>query len=454
MDLLSIALGFILGALAVWLAAGARQRARMEELRKQMEEQSSSRSRAEERSLLLDEQLRKLAEDLAAERGKVLELSSALSKSHADSSNLDEKLRTQKAEIEELHRNITEQFQNIANRILLDNSQVLKQQHKQELSDILDPLKEKIDRFERRVDDTHKETIKENQSLKEQIAGLQKLNQSIGEEAKNLTTALKGQSKVQGSWGEIILERILEKSGLVKDREYVVQSSMAGEDGRRLQPDVIVNLPDNKQLIIDAKVSLNAYDRFCSAGEGEDRDVALREHLLSIRKHIKELGQKNYQALYQIKSPDFVFMFVPIEPAFNLAIQTDNELYNDAFERNIVIISASTLWASLRIIANLWRQENQNRHALEIARQGGELYDKFVGFVEDLVELGRKMQGAEKSYQDAMNKLHKGRGNLVRRAEEMRSLGARSAKTLPAGLLERTEDDGKLPDDEEQPPAS
>ncbi len=454
MDLLSIALGFVLGALAVWLAAGARQRARMEQLRKQMEEQNSSRSRAEERALLLDQQLSKLAEDLAAERGKVLELSSALSKSRADTSNLDEKLKTQKAEIEELHRNITEQFQSIANRILLDNSQVLKQQHKQELSDILDPLKEKIDRFERRVDDTHKETIKENQSLKEQIAGLQKLNQSIGEEAKNLTTALKGQSKVQGSWGEIILERILEKSGLVKDREYVVQSSMAGEDGRRLQPDVIVNLPDNKQLVIDAKVSLNAYDRFCSAGEGEGRDEALREHLLSIRKHIKELGQKNYQALYQIKSPDFVFMFVPIEPAFNLAIQTDTELYNDAFERNIVIISASTLWASLRIIANLWRQENQNRHALEIARQGGELYDKFVGFVEDLVELGRKMQGAEKSYLDAMNKLHKGRGNLVRRAEEMRSLGARTAKTLPAGLLERTEDEGKLPDDEEQPPAS
>lgn len=446
MDFISLLIGLVVGSVAAWLISrfhfqslkGLSQQ-EAESLRGELETLKTENGRSAERISLLDQNLTKTGEELSDARGTIIDLTSRLSRSQADLANLQERLQTQKQEIEALQTHLVEQFDSIANRILLDSSQQIQKQHKDKLEDILTPLRDKIERFEKKVDDTHKENIRDNQSLKEQIANLQKLNQSIGEEAKNLTTALKGQSKTQGNWGEVILERILEKSGLVKGREYTVQTSLTGEDGRRLQPDVIINLPESKNLVIDSKVSLSAYERYCSTDDEEQRAIELKEHIGSVRKHIKELSSKNYQNLYQLTSLDFVLMFIPIEPAFNEAVNADLELYQEAFERNIVVVSTSSLLATLRTIASIWRQENQSRNAMEIARQGGDLYDKFVGFVEDLVQLGKRIRATDEAYQEAMKKLVEGKGNLVKRAEEMKSLGAKATKSIPPKILERAE---------------
>lgn len=448
MDVISLLIGLAIGSVAAWLVSRYHFRSlkgltpqEADALHGELETARTDNGRAAERISLLDQNLSKTSTELSGARDSIIDLTSRLSKSQADLANLQERLQTQKQEIEDLQTRLVEQFDSIANRILLDSSQQIQKQHKERLEDILTPLRDKIERFEKKVDDTHKENIRDNQSLKEQIASLQKLNQSIGEEAKNLTIALKGQSKTQGNWGEVILERILEKSGLVKGREYTVQTSLTGEDGRRLQPDVIINLPENKNLVIDSKVSLSAYERYCNVEDETQRAIELREHLASVRKHIKELGGKNYQNLYQLASLDFVLMFIPIEPAFNEAIHADLELYQEAFEKNIVIVSTSSLLATLRTIASIWRQENQSRNALEIARQGGDLYDKFVAFVDDLVQVGKRIHATDEAYQEAMKKLVEGKGNLVRRAEEMKSLGAKASKSMSAKILERAETD-------------
>ncbi len=273
---------------------------------------------------------------------------------------------------------------------------------------------------------------------------LKDMNQQITQEAKNLTQALKGQTKTQGNWGEFILESILEKSGLEKGREYYVQESFTSESGRRFQPDIIIKLPENKSIVVDSKVSLVSYERYISSDSENEKQNALREHINSIRSHVKNLSSKNYQNLYQLESLDFVLMFMPIEPAFALAVQTDASLFNDAFEMNIVIVSPTTLLATLRTITSIWRQENQNKNALEIARQSGALYDKFVGFTEDLISIGKKMDDAKNTYSSAMNKLVDGSGNLVRRVQRIKELGAKTAKQLPNSLLDRAdEDDGE-----------
>jgi DNA recombination protein RmuC len=263
----------------------------------------------------------------------------------------------------------------------------------------------------------------------------------MSKDANNLTNALKGQTKTQGNWGEFILESILEKSGLVKGREYSVQESLSSSEGRRFQPDVLIKLPENKTIVIDSKVSLISYEKFTSAENEEDRQLALRDFIISIKNHIKGLSAKNYQNLYGIESLDFVLMFMPIEPAFGLAVQNDISLFNDAFEKNIVIVSPSTLLATLRTIASIWRQENQNKNALEIARQSGSLYDKFVGFVDDLTTLGSRIDSAKDSYNSAFNKLRDGRGNLIRGVEKIKRLGAKTAKSLPQSLLDESDDE-------------
>jgi DNA recombination protein RmuC len=449
MEMLYLLAGVVAGGVVAWLLARARsasQRGLTREeaaaLSAQLDDLRMEKSRLGERALFLEEEVQKLTAHLEVERNRTTTLTAELSRSQTDNANLLDRLRDQKNELQGLETRFSEEFQRVAQRILLDNSQKLQEQHKDKLDDILVPLKERIERFERRVEDTHKEAIRENQSLKEQIASLQKLNQTIGEEAKNLTTALKGQAKTQGNWGEIILEKILERSGLERDREYSIQRSMAAEEGRRLQPDVIIHLPENKELVIDAKVSLAAYERYCSTENESEREVHLRDHISSVRKHLKELSTKNYQNLYQLASLDFVLMFIPVEPAFNVATAADPALYGEAFEKNIVIVSNSSLLATLRTIASIWRQENQNRNAMEIARQGGDLYDKFVGFVEDLLELGKKMKMTQEAYDDAMAKLQSGRGNLVRRAEELRKLGAKASKSLPQGVAETEDEEG------------
>jgi DNA recombination protein RmuC len=378
---------------------------------------------------------------LTSERAKNTSLNSELSSLKSDYNNLLTRLAEQKDEVEKLQEKFTKEFENLANRIMEEKSSTFTKQNKENLDQILRPLNEKIKDFEKKVDDVYVNDSKERAGLIQQIKTLHDLNQQMSKDATNLTNALKGQTKTQGNWGEFILESILEKSGLEKGREYLVQASMTTENGKRFQPDVLVNLPDNKTIVIDSKVSFVAYEKYCSVDDEAERASALREHILSIRNHIKELSAKNYQNLYQLQSLDFVLMFMPIEPAFSLAVQYDPGIFNEAFEKNIVIVSPSTLLATLRTIASIWRQENQNKNAIEIARQSGALYDKFVGFVDDLINVGNKIDLAKSSYGDAMKKLHEGSGNLVSRTERIKKLGAKTTKSLPKSLLDRTDED-------------
>ncbi|WP_375239403.1 DNA recombination protein RmuC, partial [Aurantibacter sp.] len=307
---------------------------------------------------------------------------------------------------------------------------------KENIKQILSPLQEKIQGFEKKVEDSQKESISMHSSLKEQLIGLKDLNLQMTKEATNLTRALKGDSKMQGNWGELVLERVLEKSGLEKDREYFVQQNFTREDGTRVLPDVVLNLPDNKKMIIDSKVSLTDYERFVNADE-DQRPIFLKSHINSIKRHVEQLSAKNYQDLYDIESPDFVLLFIPIEPAFAIAINEDNSLYNKAFEQNIVIVTPSTLLATLRTIDTMWNNEKQQQNAIEIARQAGALYDKFEGLVKDLTGVGKKIDDAKKDYSAAMNKLVDGKGNLITSVEKIKKLGAKAKKSLPEPIIKR-----------------
>lgn len=396
----------------------------------------------QERSKGYIDQIGGLRKELETERVKVLELTNSLASTEADYRNLEEKLDERKREMNELQERFTVQFKNLANDIFEEKSRKFTDQNKSNLFDLLKPLGEKIVEFEKRVEETHKDTIGRNAALREQLENLQRLNLQMTREAENLTRALKGDSQAQGAWGEFILESILEKSGLEKDREYSVQESFTTAEGR-LRPDVIIRLPENKFVVIDSKVSLNAYNNFVNAQSEEDRVVALKAHLASIRQHMKGLSEKNYQTISE-KGLDFVIMFIPIEPAYILAIQTEKELYEEALEKRIVFVSPTLLIPSLQLIKNVWKQEYQNRHVLEIANKAGDLYDKFVGFSEDLIKLGYLMKSSQKFYEESMKKLSMGSGNLVRRVEELKKLGARASKKIDAKLLGRSEDQADL----------
>lgn len=376
---------------------------------------------------------------LEKEREQRIHLSNELTQSQTEYKNLQERLREQKAEVEELNKKFSLEFKNLAQEIFEEKSKKFTEQNKNNLTDLLNPLKEKISEFQKKVEDTNKQGIERNSSLSQQIKHLSDLNKQITKEAENLTKALKGDSKAQGNWGEVILERILEKSGLQKGREYETQVSVTNDEGKRFQPDVIVHLPDDKKIIIDAKVSLTAYERFSSQEDNDLKISELKTHIQSVKTHVKSLSEKNYQSLYDIEGLDFVLLFIPIEPAFTLAVQNDSELFNDAYARNIVIVSPTTLIATLRTISSIWKQENQNKNALEIARQGGALYDKFQGFTEDLLSIGKHINNTQSTYQDAMKKLAEGNGNLVRKTEQLKKLGVKTTKNLDPILLERSE---------------
>ncbi|MFC2102011.1 DNA recombination protein RmuC [Bacteroidota bacterium] len=410
-------------------------------LNKQLEEVTSQKRVAEEKISWLSEQVKSVTNDLHQKESTVLELSGQISKKDAEIHAMSEKFSNQKDEIEKLQDKFRIEFKNLANEILEEKTQKFTDQNKTRLDEILKPLSEKIRDFEKKVEETYDKESKERFSLGREIKNLAELNQQISKEANNLTNALKGQSKTQGNWGEIILESILEKSGLVKDREYVVQKSYAAEHGRRLQPDVVVNYPGDRHVVIDSKVSLTAYERFASSDLQEEQESALRDHLVSIKNHVNELSAKNYQDLYQIKSLDFVMMFLPIEPAYLVAMQGDPGLWNYAYDRRVLLISPTNLIAALQMISNLWRVENQNKNAVEIARQSGELLDKLAGFVNDLTDIGSKLESTRKSYDAALNKLSTGKGNLVRRAEKIRELGAKSSKDLPTQLVENADEE-------------
>jgi DNA recombination protein RmuC len=360
-----------------------------------------------------------------------------LAKKENDFENLLERSKEQKMEVEQLQEKFTKEFENLANKILEEKTTKFTEQNKENLKNILTPLQDKIHLFEKKVEDTHKESIDYHAALRQQILGLSKMNEQMSKETINLTKALKGDSKMQGNWGELILERVLEKSGLEKDREYFVQQSFVTEDGNRVFPDVVINLPDGKKMIVDSKVTLTAYERYSNEDDDELKSQYLKEHIIAINRHVEQLGNKNYHDLYQIESPDFVLLFIPIESAFAIALNEDTTLYNKAFEKNIVIVTPSTLLATLRTIDSMWTNQKQQENALEIARQAGALYDKFEGFVADLVKIGKKMDEAKIEYQGAMNKLVDGKGNLITSVEKLKKMGAKAKKSLPENIISR-----------------
>ncbi|WP_040278057.1 DNA recombination protein RmuC [Psychroserpens damuponensis] len=366
-------------------------------------------------------------------------LSTELARRNTEFENLQLQSAKKDEEIELRQSQLRKDFELLATKILDEKSEKFTLQNKENIKNILHPLQEKIQIFEKKVDDTQKESISMHSALKEQLLGLKDLNQQMTKEATNLTRALKGDSKMQGNWGELVLERVLEKSGLEKDREYFVQQNFTRADGTRVLPDIVLHLPDNKKMIIDSKVSLTDYERYVNA-ENDERNVYLKAHINSIKKHVDQLSEKKYEDLYDIESPDFVLLFIPIEPAFAIAINEDNSIYNKAFEKNIVIVTPSTLLATLRTVDSMWNNEKQQRNAIEIARQAGALYDKFEGLVKDLTGVGKKIDDAKRDYSSAMNKLVEGKGNLITSVEKLKKLGAKAKKSLPEPIIRRAND--------------
>ena len=388
-------------------------------------------------------QLQVEQKQLQTERGEIVKINI---QQEAIIKNLKEKLVHQKEELESIQEKFTKEFENLANKILEEKSSKFTEQNKENIQQILNPLQEKIKLFEDKVDKTHKESIDYHAALRQQIIGLKELNEQMSKEAVNLTKALKGDSKTQGNWGELILERVLEKSGLEKDREYVLEKSFNtdADNKTRLRPDVIINLPDGKKMIVDSKVSLTAYEQFVNSDDENEKTRYLKDHIASLNRHVVQLSEKKYEDIYEIESPDFVLLFVPVEPAFAVAINTDNQLYNKAFEKNIVIVTPATLLATLRTIDSMWQNEKQQRNAIEIARQAGALYDKFEGLVADLTKVGKKMDEAKNEYKGAMNKLVEGRGNLITSVEKIKKLGAKAKKALPQNVIDRANEEDYL----------
>jgi len=351
----------------------------------------------------------------------------------------EEKWQMTQESFKQKEAEMRKEFKLLAQQILDEKSQKFVALNQDNMKQILDPFKEAMKAFKEKVEQNEKESHGRHQALQEQLKNLQELNNRLSQEALNLTKALKGESKTQGIWGETILNRLLEKSGLEKDREYFVQKSFQAAEGterKRVQPDVVIQLPDQKKLVIDAKVSLTAYERFINTDDETEQQNHIKQHLLSLKTHINGLAKKSYDELLQGETPEFILMFIAVEPAFSLALKEDPELYNYAFERNIVMVTPSTLLATLKIVDNMWRNEKQRKNAIEIATQAGALYDKFHGLITDLEQVGQKLSGVQQSYQSAMNKLHTGKGNLIGRVEKLKKLGAKAKKQLPSSDTE------------------
>lgn len=398
-------------------------------------------ARLNERVNILEKELEAKRKELETIEGKFYDTSNELSKMTTINNTLKEKLEEQKAELLKLQESFRVEFENLANRIFEEKTQNFKRESSQSIEQILNPLKENIKKFEDAVRQTSLSEREHRQVLIEEIKHLKEANQKITEEANNLVQALKGDTRTQGNWGELILEKILERSGLVRDREYTIQESRTDETGRRLRPDVIINLPDNRSIIIDSKVSLRAYERYWNEDDPEKKKVYLAEHLAALKNHIKTLDTKQYQNLYSLQTVDFIIMFMPIEPALSLAVQADLNLWNDAFEKQIVIVGPSTLLATLRTIANIWKQEKQNKNALAIADQSGKLYKKMRDVLEDLLNIGKKLDDAKSYYDSAISRLSKGKGNVIYQLEKIKELGARTDSQLPAQIVDNAEID-------------
>lgn len=376
-----------------------------------------------------------------AARQQVADLQSQLA---AQAMQLDGERRAAQEKLQllnEAREALTHQFKSLANDILEEKGKRFAEQNQQSLGLLLDPLRMRLQEFQGKVEQFYDAEGKQRSALSQQVHQLMGLNQVLSEDAKNLTQALKGSTKAQGNWGELILERVLELAGLRRGVEYDVQENHLRDDGTRAQPDVVIHLPEDRHLVVDAKVSLLAYEEYASADDEAQRAAAQRRHLESVRQHIKGLSERNYQQLYGLQSLDFVLMFVPIEPAFMLAVTSDSQLYSDAWNKNVLLVSPSTLLFVVRTVAHLWRQESQSRNAQEIAQRGAELYDRLVGFVEDLERVGKNLTQAQDAYAKAYNKLSQNRGNVIRQAEMLRELGVKPTKVLPAALLDGARDE-------------
>ena len=427
----ALAVGLFVGAGIIWLI----QRAFITRLTEQLfaSEQNLQKLATEHDALtLMQNQLTIKKEELITEIAKL-------------STTLElERLQTkEKLEFrEDTERQLSNQFKILAGEILEEKSRKFTDQNKINLDQLLEPLKIKISEFQGKVQEVYIQEGKDRSALSEQVKQLMSLNNQLSDDAHNLTQALKGQSKAQGNWGELILERVLEASGLRKDHEYNVQVSHVREDGTRVQPDVVIHLPENRHLIVDAKVSLTAYEKHANADNDPERNIAIKKHLESVRSHIKELSEKNYHKLYGLQSLDFVLMFIPVEPAFMLAISHDNNLWLESWKKNILLVSPSTLLFVVRTVDHLWKQEQQNRNAQEIAGRGAELYNKLAGFVDDLNMLGKRLQQAQIAYDGAYSKFSKGKGNVIRQAEMLKELGVKPTKPLSQNLtIDPTPDD-------------
>jgi DNA recombination protein RmuC len=382
------------------------------------------------------QEINKLSQQYTDEQKELGIANNRLAKAEEAFKNMNEKLATQKAEFEEMQKRFTTEFENIANKILDEKSKKFTEQNKTNIDGILNPLKEKIEKFEKTVGDNYDKELRDRISLKEEVKKLYELNNRISEEANNLTKALKGDNKKQGNWGEVILEKILERSGLVKDREYKTQLTTTNIDGETIRPDVVIYLPDEKHIVVDSKVSLLAYEAYVNAGADGDHDKLIKDHIVSVKGHIKLLSEKNYQTSSLFNTPDFVLLFIPIESSFSLAIQADQELFSYAWDRKIVVVSPSTLLATLSTIASIWKQERQNRNALEIARIGGSLYDELYRFVGDMKDIEKHLHLSQEAYSSAFKRLSHGKGNLINTAEKIKTLGAKATKSIDRDLID------------------
>jgi DNA recombination protein RmuC len=421
MDFLFLAIGLVLGAFVSILVV------------------KSQKSKLEAKNEILETSLSKNEQELTEEQERSTDFQSELTKQETINLNLQEKLENQKKEIEELQKNFKDAFKNLANEILEEKTKKFTEQNRSNLDELLNPLKEKIKDFESKVEQSNEKNRLSHTSLIEQIKGLKELNKKISDDAENLTKALKGDVKVQGNWGEVILERILEESGLRKGIEYETQGRGMGlksEEGTPSKPDFIIKFPDNKHIIIDSKVSLVAYERLINAESEEQKKGYRKELERSIKSHVDELHNKHYQTREGLNTPDYVFLFMPIEASFTIALHPDSSLFKYAFDKKVIIIGPSGLMAILRTIESIWRQDNQTKHAMEIARQSGNLYDAFVRLLEDLEKVGSNINRASNSYQDAVKKLSTGKGNLITRVENIKKLGAKTSKQIPEKFME------------------
>ncbi len=445
---IALIIGFILGLIPTILLVKSRTAAAWQAGRQDL---ATDLAILEERLASRDARLQQFEAELEGKEVKLDELIQLRTELERDKSRLAAELQEQAKSADEklqvlndAKKELQTQFENLANQIFEAKTKSFVEQSRANLDTILTPFKEKITAFEKQVNEAYASEGKERHSLIKEVQRLQELNQKLGEDAENLTKALKGDTKTQGTWGEIILERILEESGLRKGVEYDSQGGFRDAEGKLLKPDVIVHLPEKKDIVIDSKVSLVAYEKYIRAENDGERDKAVRDHLVSINAHLKGLESKKYDELPGVKSLDFVLMFIPVESAFMLAIEKDNEIFRKAFDKSIMIVSPSTLLVTLRTIQNIWRYEHQNKNALEIADRAGALYDKFVGFVNDLERVGDQIESTRNAYDAAHNKLVSGRGNLVGRAQSLIELGVKSRKQLPAAILQDSDLDTPL----------